>query len=322
MTEGNRSIANDPASSPAILLSADQVAQAVYAGIRMCATTLRSDVFTAIQKLFRTAEADHPGSREASVLESIIRNANIAQERDVPLCQDTGSVWVCLEVGRNVLMTADTLSQIDEAVAQAYTEGGLRMSILADALFRRTNTNTNAPAFTEVCFHEGCGCKLHVMLKGGGSDNASRLVMLAPGAGREGVKQVVLDAVKEKAANACPPLIVGVGVGGTFDKVAGLSKRALLRKLDEPAESAEQAAFEEELLEAINALEIGPGALGGATTALGVHLKTAPCHIAALPVAVNLGCCALRSATFTLVDEDGNMVRHPAAESWDAEGRQ
>ena len=298
------------------------MAKAVYAGIRTCATTLRSDIFEATQELFRTAQADHPGSREASVLESIIRNANIAQEHDVPICQDTGSVWVCLEVGRNVLMTSDTLSRVDEAVAQAYTEGGLRMSILADALFRRTNTNTNAPAFTEVHFSEGLGCKLHVMLKGGGSDNASRLVMLAPGAGREGVKQVVLDAVKEKAANACPPLIVGVGVGATFDKVAGLSKRALLRRLDEPAESPEHASFEQELLEAINSLGIGPAALGGKTTALGVHLKTAPCHIAALPVAVNLGCCALRSATFTLVDEEGTVMGYPAAESWDAEGRQ
>lgn len=281
------------------------VADAVYAGIRRCAVTLRSDCLAAI----RTIQPE--GVREASVLDDILKNASIALQDDVPLCQDTGSVWVCLEVGSACTLSGDALSLVDDAVARAYAEGGLRMSIVADALFDRTNTKTNAPAFCEVHLVPGPTCKLHVMLKGGGSDNASRLVMLAPGAGREGVMQVVLDAVREKAANACPPLVVGVGVGATFDKVAGLSKRALLRSVGTPAESPKAQAFEEELLDAINAMGIGPGALGGAHTALAVHLKTAPCHIAALPVAVNMGCCAMRSASFALTDADGHALTEP-----------
>ena len=147
----------------------------------------------------------------------------------------------------------------------------------------------------------GTSATLHVLLKGGGSDNASRVVMLPPGAGANGVRKVVLDCVREKAANACPPLVIGLGVGATFDKVAGLAKHALLREVGGPAASAEAAAFEEELLAEVNALGIGPAALGGTPTALAVHLETAPCHIAALPVAVNMGCCAMRSASVKLV---------------------
>ena len=153
-----------------------------------------------------------------------------------------------------------------------------------------------------------------LLLKGGGSDNASRVVMLAPGAGWEGVRQVVLDCVHEKAANACPPLIVGVGVGATFDKVAGLAKHALLREVDSPAASPQAAAREAELLAAVNATGIGPAALGGNATALAVHLETAPCHIAALPVAVNMGCSAMRSTSIDLVSwETGLPVANPTA---------
>ena len=134
------------------------------------------------------------------------------------------------------------------------------------------------------------------MLKGGGSDNASALAMLPPSAGRDGVERFVVETVVAKATGACPPLVIGVAVGGTFDTVAGLAKKALLREVGSPAESDEAASFERELLEAVNATGIGPAGLGGRTTALAVHLVTAPCHIAALPVAVNLGCCAVRSA--------------------------
>lgn len=175
------------------------------------------------------------------------------------------------------------------------------MSVVHDALFDRANTGDNTPAFAEIATRPGHGATLHVLLKGGGSDNASRVVMLAPGAGIEGMRKVVLDCVREKAANACPPLIVGVGVGATFDKVAGLAKHALLREIGSPAASPKHAAFERELLEAINATGIGPGALGGKTTALAVHLETAPCHIAALPVAVNMGCSAMRSVSIDLL---------------------
>ena len=235
------------------------------------------------------------------MLDRILENARIGVADNVPICQDTGSVWVCLEVGEALAVPGDIFSRVNDAVARAYTDGRLRMSLVRNALFDRANTGDNTPAFCELKLVPGAGAVLHVLLKGGGSDNASRVVMLAPGAGIEGVRNVVLDCVREKAANACPPLIVGVGVGATFDKVAGLAKHALLREIGSPAASPKHAAFERELLEAINATGIGPGALGGKTTALAVHLETAPCHIAALPVAVNMGCSAMRSVSIDLL---------------------
>lgn len=286
-----------------VIISPAPLADAVLEGIRTSATTLRADCAHALERARCEALTHEPSSRAASVLGDIMDNAAIARTDDVPLCQDTGSVWVCLHAGTDAQIPGDVFSLVDEAVARAYEEGDLRMSIVRDALFDRANTKTNAPAFCEIRFTDEPVSRLSVMLKGGGSDNASRLVMLAPGEGREGVKRVVMEAVREKAANACPPLVVGVGVGATFDKVAGLSKQALLRHVGAPAESAAADAFERELLDEINALGIGPGALGGACTALAVHVKTAPCHIATLPVAVNLGCCAMRSAAFHLTEE-------------------
>ena len=242
-----------------------------------------------------------PESREAGVLDRILENARIGVTDGVPICQDTGSVWVCLEVGEKLSVPGNIFSRVNDAVARAYTDGHLRMSLVRDALFDRANTGDNTPAFCELKLVPGTSATLHVLLKGGGSDNASRVVMLPPGAGANGVRRVVLDCVREKAANACPPLVIGLGVGATFDKVAGLAKHALLREVGGPAASAEAAAFEEELLAEVNALGIGPAALGGAPTALAVHLETAPCHIAALPVALNMGCCAMRSASVQLV---------------------
>lgn len=279
------------------IISPERVAEATYQAIRMCAVTLRPDVRKGVER----AQAREDQPRAQRVLQQILENARIAKEDGVPLCQDTGTVWVCLEAGYDVCIPGNVFSKVDDAVARAYRDGKLRMSVLKDALLDRTNTETNAPAFCEVKFRPGSGATLHVMLKGGGSDNASRVVMLAPGSGAEGVKRVVLDCVREKAANACPPLIIGVGVGATFDKVAGLAKHALLREVGSPASNAEAGAFEQELLDAVNATGIGPAALGGTCTALAVHLETAPCHIAALPVAVNMGCCAMRSASVELL---------------------
>ena len=278
-------------------LSAKRVAGATYDAIRAAAVTLREDVLLGLARA-REAE-DQP--RAQSVLDCMLENARIAREDGVPLCQDTGTCWIRLEIGEELSIPGDVLSQVDDAVARAYADGRLRMSVVRDALFDRTNTGDNTPAFAEIATRPGHGATLHVMLKGGGSDNASRVVMLAPGAGVEGVKKVILDCVREKAANACPPLIVGVGIGATFDKVAGLAKHALLRKIGSPAATPKHAAFERELLAAVNETGIGPGALGGKTTALAVHLETAPCHIAALPVAVNMGCSAMRSASIDLL---------------------
>ncbi len=279
-------------------LDAETVGEAVYDAIRQCAVTLRPDFRKAVEA---AREAAAPESREAGVLDRILENARIGATDGVPICQDTGSVWVCLEVGESLAVPGNIFSRVNDAVARAYTDGRLRMSLVRDALFDRANTGDNTPAFCELKLVPGDSATLHVLLKGGGSDNASRVVMLPPGAGADSVRRVVLDCVREKAANACPPLVIGLGVGATFDKVAGLAKHALLREVGSSAASAEAAAFEEELLAEVNALGIGPAALGGAPTALAVHLETAPCHIAALPVAVNMGCCAMRSASVQLV---------------------
>ena len=279
-------------------LDAETVGEAVYDAIRQCAVTLRPDFRKAVEA---AREEAAPESREAGVLDRILENARIGATDGVPICQDTGSVWVCLEVGESLAVPGNIVSRVNDAVARAYTDGRLRMSLVRDALFDRANTGDNTPAFCELKLVPGDSATLHVLLKGGGSDNASRVVMLPPGAGADSVRRVVLDCVREKAANACPPLVIGLGVGATFDKVAGLAKHALLREVGSSAASAEAAAFDEELLAEVNALGIGPAALGGAPTALAVHLETAPCHIAALPVAVNMGCCAMRSASVQLV---------------------
>ena len=279
-------------------LDAETVGEAVYDAIRQCAVTLRPDFRKAVEA---AREEAAPESREAGVLDRILENARIGATDGVPICQDTGSVWVCLEVGESLAVPGNIFSRVNDAVARAYTDGRLRMSLVRDALFDRANTGDNTPAFCELKLVPGDSATLHVLLKGGGSDNASRVVMLPPGAGADSVRRVVLDCVREKAANGCPPLVIGLGVGATFDKVAGLAKHALLREVGSSAASAEAAAFEEELLAEVNALGIGPAALGGAPTALAVHLETAPCHIAALPVAVNMGCCAMRSASVQLV---------------------
>lgn len=276
------------------------VAQATYDAILECATTLRPDFLAAIKNAHQIASRNEDSTRAAKILESIIANAEIGQQDKVPICQDTGTVWVCLEVGSELSIPGNIFSEVSYAVARAYEDGKLRMSVVKDALFDRTNTNNNTPAFCEIRIVQGKTARLHVLLKGGGSDNASRVVMLSPGVGKDGIMQAVIDCVLEKAANACPPLLVGVGVGATFDKVASLSKRALLREIGTPAQNELAADFELELLNAINTTNIGPAALGGFPTALAVHLETAPCHIAALPVAINMGCCAMRSASIDL----------------------
>ena len=278
-------------------LSAELVARTVYDAVVQCAVGLREDVRAAIE---RAAEDEH-APRARAVLGQMIENAQVAREDGVPLCQDTGTVWVRLEAGWELSVPGNALSLVDDAVARAYADARLRMSVVRDAVFDRSNTADNTPAFCDVALRPGCGATVHVMLKCGGSDNASRVVMLPPGEGAAGVRRVVLECVREKAANACPPLVIGVGAGSTFDKVGGLAKRALLRPIGSPAATPEAAAFEQKLLSAVNATGIGPAALGGQTTALAVHLETAPCHIAALPVAVNMGCCAMRSASIELI---------------------
>lgn len=286
------------------IITKSQVAEAVYQNILHLACELPPDIQSALMTAY--AEETHPLGKQ--VLSQLVDNATIACRDCVPLCQDTGTVWVCLEVGPDVLVPGDVFADVNDAVARAYQEGKLRKSVVYNALFDRTNTQDNTPAFCEIHFADKPGvARLSLMLKGGGSDNASRVVMLPPSAGRAGIIKEVLACVHEKAANACPPLVIGVGVGATFDKVGSLAKQALLLPLDEPTCDSETAAFEEELLNAVNATGIGPGGLGGATTALGLRIKTAPCHIAALPLAINMGCSAMRRCSVDLVTEPVNL---------------
>ena len=277
------------------MLSSGKIADAVRAAIPQAATTLRPDALAAM----RAAAQRERSPRGRAVLAQLLDNAELAARDRMPLCQDTGTVWVRIDLGAEECVCGDLQAAIDIAVAEAYRDAHLRMSVVRDALLDRTNTRDNTPAFVDLAFgaRPGTGATVHVMLKGGGSDNASRVEMLSPSAGIAGVTRVVLAAVEAGATGACPPLVIGVGVGATFDKVGGLAKRALLREIGSAPADPALADVEAELLAAVNATGIGPGGLGGDTTALAVHIATAPCHIAALPVAVNLGCSALRSAT-------------------------
>lgn len=293
-------------------ITPDTVAHEVYQAIGEIACSLREDVVCALKEAkcnmgsydskgdLKSDEGALASNRDSDVLDMILENDMIARRDHVPICQDTGSVWVCLEVGPDVALTGDIFSKVDAAVSDAYTENALRMSIVKDALFDRTNTQNNTPAFCEIKFRDKPGATLHVLLKGGGSDNASRLIMCNPSDGKAGIKHHVLESVKQKAANACPPLVLGIGIGSTFDKVASLAKSALLRPVGSVNPDPSAAEFEQELLEAANETLIGPGALGGYPTAVAVHIQSAPCHIAALPLAINMGCSAMRSKSIDI----------------------
>lgn len=224
------------------------------------------------------------------VLEQLRRNLEIAGEDMIPICQDTGMAVVFVEIGQEVHIEGGALSDaIQEGVRRGYVEGFLRKSVVKDPLLRE-NTKDNTPAVIHYDVVPGDGLKLTLAPKGFGSENMSRVFMLKPADGMEGVKNAVLTAVKDAGPNACPPMVVGVGIGGTFEKCALMAKKALTRPLDEPSPIPYVEELEKELLERINKLGIGPGGLGGSTTALAVNINTYPTHIAGLPVAVNI-CC-------------------------------
>jgi fumarate hydratase subunit alpha len=275
------------------MLTAAVIFDAIYNAIGEAAVTLRPDARAALVAALET----EPSERGRSVIRQLLENADIAASDGVPVCQDTGTVWIRLTLGTDQPIPRCLQALADEAVRSAYNDHGLRMSTVVDALLDRSNSGDNSPAFMELDLRSGIGGRVDVMLKGGGSDNASALAMLPPSAGVDGVRRFVLDTVQDKATGACPPLLVGVAVGGTFDTVAGLAKKALLRPIGSAASAPAAESLEADLLAAINATGIGPAGLGGRTTALAVHVVTAPCHIAALPVAVNMGCCAVRSAS-------------------------
>ncbi|PLX42617.1 MAG: fumarate hydratase [Deltaproteobacteria bacterium] len=229
-----------------------------------------------------------------SILEQLQRNAAISGETGLPLCQDTGVAVVFIELGQEVHLTGGELKEaVNEGVRRGYREGYLRKSIVADPL-RRKNTGDNTPAVLHVDVVPGDKVKITIATKGGGSENMSGIKMLKPADGVEGVKDYVVERVREAGPNPCPPTIVGVGIGGTFEVAAILSKKALLRPLGKRHADPFYAALEEELLEKINRLGIGPMGLGGSTTSFDVKVEVHPCHIASLPVAVNIQCHSTR----------------------------
>jgi fumarate hydratase subunit alpha len=225
------------------------------------------------------------------VLEQIIENVSVSAEDRVPMCQDTGTVVVYASVGQDVHISGGGFEDaINQGVSDAYSVGYLRKSMVTKPFSERVNTRDNTPAIIHTRLVPGTSIELSILAKGGGAENMSRLAMLTPADGRDGIKQFVLETVKIAGPNACPPVVVGLGIGGTFDSVAKIAKHALLREVDSENEDPDSAAFEAEILEEINRLGIGPHGFGGRITALAVHIESLPCHIASLPVAVNLQC--------------------------------
>lgn len=243
------------------------------------------------------AESRETAPIAKKILGQLVENMTIAEKEQIPICQDTGMAVVFLEVGQEVHFTGEFVENaVNDGVRRGYQEGYLRKSVVSDPL-ERINTGDNTPAVLHTTIVPGQQVKITVAPKGFGSENMSRIVMLKPADGVEGVKQTVLETVRLAGPNACPPMVVGVGIGGTFEKCAWLAKKALTRNQKEPSPLPGIRALEEELLTEINALGIGAGGLGGKTTALGVAIETYPTHIAGLPVAVNICCHVNRHVT-------------------------
>lgn len=256
---------------------------------------LPPDVINAIER----AEKAEPWDGAKRILLLLGDNVRIASEKTLPVCQDTGMACVFVELGQDVHIEGDFEQAVNNGVRRGYGEGYLRKSVVCDPLCR-VNTGDNTPALVTVKLTRGDKMRITVMPKGFGSENMSALKMLKPADGVEGVRNFVLDTVEKAGANPCPPIIVGVGIGGSFDKAACLAKHALLRPVNEPNPDEYYAALERELLEKINALGIGPQGFGGKTTALAVLIEAMPTHVAGLPVAVNISCHATRRASASL----------------------
>jgi fumarate hydratase subunit alpha len=252
---------------------------------------LGEDVLTALKQALKTEES--PLGRE--VLSQLIENAKIAKDERIALCQDCGTAVVFLEIGQDVHITGgDLYNAVEEGVRQGYDEGCLRKAMVKQPFSARINTRDNTPAVIHAEIVPGDRLKITVMPKGGGAENMSRLAMLLPNHGSQGIIEMVVRVVDEAGGNACPPLIIGVGVGGTADKAMLLAKKALLRTVAEPSPDPEVARLEKDILARVNELGIGPMGFGGSTTALAVHAEVMPTHIVSLPVAVNLQCHSAR----------------------------
>ncbi len=274
-------------------IEAKQITEVVA---RLCVKAneyLPEDVKCAIKKCREKEDWD----TAKGVLDQIIENFEIAEENQVPICQDTGMACVFLEIGQDVhIVGGDLQEAVNEGVRQGYKEGYLRKSVVADPI-RRGNTGDNTPAMIYTEIVPGENIKITLGPKGFGSENMSAIRMLKPSAGLQGIKDFIIDTVETAGPNPCPPMVVGVGIGGTFDKAALLAKKALMRPLDSSNPDPYYADLEEELLEKINELGIGPQGFGGRTTAIGLNIETMPTHIAGMPCAVNINCHVTRHQT-------------------------
>ena len=245
----------------------------------------------------KTARKEEDGEIAKGSLDNIIENYEIADRENVPICQDTGMAVVFMEIGQDVHITGGDLTEcVNEGVRQGYTDGYLRKSVVKDPI-RRGNTGDNTPAILYTEIVPGEQIKITVGPKGFGSENMSRIMMFKPSAGLEGIKDFIIETVKFAGPNPCPPMVVGVGIGGTFDRCALLAKKALMRPLGSSNKDPFYADLEKELLLKINSLGIGPQGLGGRTTAIGLNIETFPTHIAGMPCAVNINCHVTRHKT-------------------------
>ncbi|MFP3904764.1 MAG: fumarate hydratase [Armatimonadota bacterium] len=266
-----------------------QITDTVYRLATEAAFELPERVLKALHRAF---EAETGPAR--TVLQTLMENARIARQERIALCQDCGLVVVFARVGRDCHLAGDLYDAINRGVAGAYEDGYLRKSVLEKPLQRDSNTGDNTPAVVHVELVDGANIELHLAPKGGGSENMSTVDMLVPAVGRDGVVEHIADHVARAGGKPCPPLIVGIGLGGTMEKATLLSKWSLMRPLGEPSPDPEVAKLEADILEAVNATGVGPMGLGGKTTALAVHVEEHPCHIASLPLAINLQCHAAR----------------------------
>ncbi len=276
-------------------IPASRIADTVATLCIQANTQLPADVKAALD----AAQAAEPWPLAKTTLGLLQKNLVVAAEQNLPICQDTGMACVFVELGQQVQIEGDLEQAVNEGVRRGYGEGYLRKSITGDPL-KRCNTDDNTPAFLSLHLVPGDEVKITVAPKGAGSENMSRLAMLKPADGVEGVKNFILDTVRQAGSNPCPPIVLGVGIGGSFDKCAYLAKKALLRPLDEPNADPYYAALERQLLDEINAMGIGPQGFGGKTTCLGVSIEKMATHVACLPVAVNISCHVTRRASAKL----------------------
>ncbi len=284
-------------------ITAAEIAEKVRELCIAAAYELPLDVVTAFRRALEIEESP----QGKAIFGELLKNVDVARSERIPYCQDTGLVTVFVRKGPRVVIEGGTLTgAINEGVRRGYTEGYLRASVVATPLFDRKNTRDNTPAVVHIEESEKDELVISVVPKGAGSENMSRVVMLTPAAGWEGVKKEVVETVRKAGANPCPPIVVGVGIGGNFEMCTYLAKKSLMRDVDEVNPDPRVAELERELLVEVNKTGVGPAGLGGTVTALAVHIETYPTHIATLPLAVNLGCHAYRHKTAVLLGGEGH----------------